>query len=115
MTGPADWEQQEFPFTIRLTPPAGEKLAESYKMRIVKASDGTVVEDELVGKVVNGTITQSLKHGENLQIFGLKPGTGYFVKEDTEAPGWPEYFEFKDATAVGGGTVDAASYTHLIK
>ena len=106
LTGPADWEQQEFPFTIRLTPPAGEKLAESYKMRIVKASDGTVVEDELVGKVVNGTITQSLKHGEKLQIFGLKTGTGYFVKEDTEAPGWPEYFEFKDATAVGGGTVD---------
>lgn len=106
LTGPANWEEQEFPFTIRLTPAAGETLADSYKMRIVKASDGTVIEDDLTGKVENGTITQTIKHGEKLQIFGLKPGTGYTVTEDTKAPGWPEYFEFKDATAIGGGTVD---------
>lgn len=103
LTGPENWEKQEFSFKIQLTPPAGEELADSYKMKkIVKASDGTVIENELIGNVINGTITQTLKHGEKLQIFGLKPGTGYEVKEDTS--GGP--FKFNGAITVGGGTVD---------
>lgn len=101
LSGPDQWEEQEFPFTISLTPAPGEKLKESYKMKLIRAGQDSIQQIDLVGEVKNGEIKQSLKSGDTLQIFGLAEGTTYEVKEEIKDPMWPEEFRFKDVAGTG--------------
>ena len=70
-----------FPFTLTLTPAAGQTL-DDVKAYIYKVSDGTRVGTTEYAPDQNGAITFNLKNGEALAILTLPAGTRYAASEN---------------------------------
>ncbi|MDO4803268.1 MAG: SpaA isopeptide-forming pilin-related protein [Lachnospiraceae bacterium] len=65
-----------FEFKIHLEPPQGVVLAATYPATLTGDDSVTTV------SVVNGVITQSLKHGQTLKVNNLPAGTKYYITEE---------------------------------
>lgn len=107
LTAPAD---ASFNFTLDLSAPLGRTLKDSYTAAIFNA-DGSRRGDEFT--IADGG-TFTLKAGQKLDVYGLRPDTGYSVEENNIPQGFTQTTPQNSGAASGTITSGSAAQAAFV-